>query len=79
MGLAGPADLTAAATCAERSGLLVAVHGRPMRERQVGHAIFLRGGQPLATEDECAAAFRSDVLPGQPPSSSAFDSRANIQ
>jgi len=33
------------------------------RERQVGHAFFLRGGQPADTEEEFAAAFRGDVLP----------------
>jgi 5-methylcytosine-specific restriction protein B len=33
------------------------------RERQIGHAFFLRDGQPLATQEEFAAAFRDDVLP----------------
>ncbi|GAA0904572.1 hypothetical protein GCM10009558_004340 [Virgisporangium aurantiacum] len=33
------------------------------RERQVGHAFFLRHGQPVATEEEFGAAFRGDVLP----------------
>ena len=33
------------------------------RERQVGHAFFLRDGQPVATEEEFAAAFRGDILP----------------
>src|SRR5206468_2514726 len=33
------------------------------RERQVGHAFFLRDGQPIATEEQFAAAFHGDVLP----------------
>jgi 5-methylcytosine-specific restriction protein B len=47
--------------------LLTTLNGRIRaevgRERQVGHAFFLRDGQPLATEEEFAAAFRGDVLP----------------
>jgi len=33
------------------------------RERQVGHAFFLRDGQPVATDADFAAAFRGDVVP----------------
>lgn len=33
------------------------------RERQVGQAFLLRDGQPVATEEDFAAAFRGDILP----------------
>lgn len=39
------------------------IRGEVGRERQIGHAFFLHNGQPLATEEEFAAAFRGDVLP----------------
>ncbi len=33
------------------------------RERQLGHAMFMAGGEPIADPDVFAEAFRHDVLP----------------
>jgi 5-methylcytosine-specific restriction protein B len=45
------------------TNLNVRIRAEVGRERQVGHAFFLRDGQPVSTEEEFAAAFRGDVLP----------------
>lgn len=36
---------------------------RNARELQIGHAYFMRAGQPLQTKEDLLAAFRDDVLP----------------
>jgi 5-methylcytosine-specific restriction protein B len=45
------------------TGLNARIRVEVGRERQVGHAFFLRDGQPVGTEEDFAAAFRGDVLP----------------
>jgi 5-methylcytosine-specific restriction enzyme B len=52
------------------SALLTEINGRirkhltrNARELQVGHAYFMRAGQPLQTKEDLLAAFRDDILP----------------